>query len=419
MLCAKGDALMPWKEICKMEERLDFAREVKAGTYSFAESCRRFGISRSVGYKWMARYEDEGLLGLADRSRAPLNCPHAVDEDTEEAIVALREDYPQWGPRKLRCKLKEKNPAHPWPAASTIGELLRRRGLSVSRSRRRKATPSSAPFEACTGANEVWCVDFKGWFRTQDDRRCDPLTLSHHVARPDGPHARAILEAAFREYGLPEAMRSDNGSPFASTGIAGLSRLSVWWMRLGIQLQRIRPGHPEENGRHERMHRTLKACTATPPAPNLRLQQRAFDTFRHEYNEERPHEALGQIPPGRLYTASTRGYPSRLPEVVYPSFMVVRGVQEHGQIRFNGARHFLGQALYGQRVGLARIDHRYWLVCFMDVALGALDLERYTLLTERQALHRVKGYAEAKTECTETAFSPHEEHKKDQETQSP
>jgi len=395
-----------------MEERFAFVREVQEGDYSLAESCRRFGISRTVGYKWLGRYAHDGPLGLADRSRAPRHCPHALDEETEEAIVDLREAHPLWGPRKLLTNLRASEPGRRWPAASTIGELLRRRGLSVPRTRQRKGTPSSTPFGACTKANDVWCIDFKGWFHTQDGRRCDPLTLSdaetryllrcQSVGRPDSHHVRAVLEAAFREYGLPLAMRSDNGSPFASTGLGGLTRLSVWWMRLGIALQRIRPGHPQQNGRHERMHRTLKACAASPPARTLRLQQRAFDAFRREYNHERPHEALGQIPPGRLYTPSPRAYPSRLPAVVYPAFMVQRGVHEHGQIRFNGTRYFLGQALFGQRVGLARIDQRYWLVCFMDVALGALDLARGVFLDERQALRRVADYAEAKDECTST-----------------
>jgi len=413
-----------------MEERLQFVQEVKTGDHCFAESCRRFGISRPVGYKWMSRYEQEGLEGLGERSRAPHHRPHALDEQTEEAIVDLREEHPDWGPRKLRVRLKESQPRRCWPAASTIGELLRRRGLSVSRTRRRKATPSSQPFGSCTQANEVWCVDFKGWFRTQDGRRCDPLTLSdadtryllrcQAVGRPDGKHVRAVLEAAFREYGMPQAIRSDNGSPFASTGLGGLSRLSVWWMRLEIELQRIRPGKPQENGRHERMHRTLKQCTASPPAASLRAQQRAFDAFRREYNHERPHEALGQIPPGRVYKPSARVYCSRLPEVVYPVFMQQREVHEHGQIRFQGARYFLGQALFGQPVGLARIDSRYWLVCFMNLALGTLDLSRGQFLDERQSIRRVGGYGEAKIECASTVTpSPRGEGVTPQEPQHP
>lgn len=421
---------MPWKETCKMEERLEFVQEVKGGDHCFAECCRRFGISRPVGYKWMRRHEQQGLEGLGDRSRAPHHRPHALDEETEQAIVDFREDHPDWGPRKLRVKLKESEPGRYWPAASTIGELLRRRGLSVSRTRRRKGTPSSQPFGSCTQANDVWCVDFKGWFRVQDGRRCDPLTLSdadtryllrcQAVGQPDGKHVRAVLEAAFREYGLPQAIRSDNGSPFASTGLGGLSRLSIWWMRLDIELQRIRPGKPQENGRHERMHRTLKQCTASPPAATLRAQQRAFDAFRREYNHERPHEALGQIPPGRVYECSPRPYCSRLPEVVYPAFMQQREVHEHGQIRFKGTRYFLGQALFGQRVGLARIDPRYWFVCFMNLALGVLDLSRGKFLDERQALRRVKGYAEAKAECTSTeTLSPRGESVKRKEPQHP
>lgn len=407
---------MPWEETCKMDKRLEFVKEVASGEYDFAESCRRFHISRPTGYKWVRRYEYEGRGGLEDRSRAPKHCPHAVDEDTKRIIVELREQYPLWGPNKLLARLKEAFPKRSWPAASTVGELLRREGLNAPRKRRRHAAPTAAPFGGCTGANEVWCVDFKGWFRTQDGVRCDPLTLSDAHTRYllrcqavegiDAAHIRPVLEAAFREYGLPRAIRSDNGSPFASTGIGGLSRLSIWWMRLGIRLERIRPGRPQENGRHERMHRTLKQHTASPPARTRRLQQRAFDAFRHEYNHERPHEALGQTPPSRHYVPSPRAYPSRLPEVVYPDFMVVRNVHEHGQIRFNNSRYFLGEALFGQHVGLARIDVRYWLVRFMELALGALDLRRGTFLHDRQARRRVEGYDEAKNECASTVPPP-------------
>src|SRR5437660_2764349 len=293
---------MGWKETCGMEERFRLIEEWKKEEWSFAELCRRYGVSAKTGYKCVKRYEAEGIEGLRERSRAPHGHSHEVLKEVAEAVVEARRQRPHWGPVKLRKRLSEEAPEISWPAVSTIGEILQRAGLTVARKRRRKASPSETPLQHADGPNAVWCGDYKGWFRCQDGSRCDPLTISDAFSRfllrcqavkaMDTANAQGVFEAAFREYGLPAAIRTDNGEPFASVGLGGLSALSVWWMKLGIRVERIQPGKPQQNGRHERMHRTLKQATAQPPARNLRWQQQAFDEFRQEYNYERPHEAL-------------------------------------------------------------------------------------------------------------------------------
>jgi transposase InsO family protein len=299
------------------------------------------------------------------------------------AIVTARGQHPHWGPRKLRAWLQRRAPAQGWPAASTIGALLRRHGLTVPRRRRVRAAPATAPFAPCRAPNDLWAVDFKGWFRTGDGRRCDPFTLSDGASRfllrcqalprTDAAHVRPVLEAALREYGLPRVIRSDNGPPFASVAAGGLSRLAVWWIKLGILPERIQPGHPEENGRHERFHLTLKQETAAPPAATGRAQQRAFDRFRQEYNHERPHEALGQQPPATVYVPSPRLYPPRVPDVTYPDGYARRYVHPNGEIIWHQHRVFVSQALAGDHVGLHEEDAGAWRVYFGPIALGWLE----------------------------------------------
>ena len=264
---------MPWKETCQMHERMQFIARVLAGEDEMTVLCREYGISRKTGYKWLGRYISEGAGGLAERSHAPLQHGQAHDVAVVQAVLRLRQRWPHWGPKKLRVKLVEHHPELPVPATSTIGEWLRREGV-VGPSRRRRRCPAyTQPFAAVSAANDVWCTDFKGWFRTGDGRRCDPFTLTdahsryllrcQAVARPDEENVRPIFEAAFKEHGLPLAIRSDNGPPFASPGVGGLSRLAVWWIKLGIRPERILAGKPQQNGRHERVHRTsLAALTA-------------------------------------------------------------------------------------------------------------------------------------------------------------
>ena len=372
---------MPWKVSGVVEERLRFVRDYERGLWTKAELCRQYGIARKTGYKILERWEQHGLEGLKDRSRAPQRHTNQTGSEIEEQVLELRRAHMRWGARKLRKVLQ--NEGKKAPAASTIGELLRREGLVIPRRQRRKTPPYTQPFAAAEAPNQVWCTDFKGWFRTQDGERIDPLTLTDAHSRyllrcqatekTDTEAVRAIMEAAFREYGMPAAIRSDNGAPFASRAVAGLSRLAVYWMKLGIVPERIKPGHPEQNGRHERMHRTLKEETASPSAANRRAQQRAFDRFRREYNEERPHGALKMQTPGAVYVPSPRAYPERVPEPEYDSGLEVRRVQKHGEFNWKHQHVFLSETLAGERVGLEPVDERYWCVYFADFPIAWFD----------------------------------------------
>lgn len=351
-----------------------------------AEVCRRFEVSRKTGYKWLARYESGGMDALKDGSHAPLHNPRQVLEEVEDAIVEARGKHPHWGPVKLRAWLDRTAPEIQWPAPSTIGEILHRHGLAVPRKKRPKATPNSEPLKDAVGPNLVWCADFKGWFRCRDGSRCDPLTITDAYSRfllrcqaakhPDTWYTKPLFEATFREYGLPSCIRIDNGAPFASVGIGGLSELSVWWIKLGIRPERIEPGKPAQNGRHERMHRTLKQETAQPPKSNLREQQKAFDEFRQEYNYERPHEALQGKTPAECYQDSLRPYRSRIRPVEYPAGFEVRQVGESGQIRWNSAYVFVGRALSGELIGLELLNDKKWRVWFSFYELGLFDEEK-------------------------------------------
>jgi len=391
---------MPWKDTCVLDRRMRFMMDYEIGNESLAALCRMYGISRPTAYKWLARYAAGGVAALADRSRARRHHPNAVAPPIEQAVVAARRRYPRWGPKKLRQRLEADHPDQDWPAPSTIGEILNRHGLTVRRKRRRRTEPYTQPFTGCNGPNTVWCGDHKGWFRTGDGSRCVPLTISDAYSRyllrcqattdTGYESARGLFEAAFREYGLPRAIRTDNGSPFASRGIGGLSRLSVWWIKLGIVPERIDPGHPEQNGRHERMHLTLKQETAMPPARTLRAQQRVFDRFRQEYNDQRPHEALGQTCPGSVYAASPRPYPEREPEVGYGSGLAVRIVQARGEFYWKHQRVFLGEAFCRESVGLEPVDDRYRKVYFRTVLLGVFDSYELRVLKLGEARRRLE-----------------------------
>jgi putative transposase len=385
---------MPWKETCAVEERMRFLVACEAGEDTMAEVCRQYGISRKTGYKWLARYREEGVEGLKDRSRAPKRPSNGLGGEVEAAVIAARAAHPTWGAKKLRVLLEREHPRTAWPARSTIAEVLRRHGLVVPRRRRRRTPPQEGPFGSCNGPNAVWCVDFKGWFRTGDGSRCDPLTVSdaysryllrcQAMANTDGGSVRPLMEASFREYGLPGAIRSDNGAPFASRGVGGLSLLSVWWIKLGIVPERIEPGQPQQNGRHERMHLTLKAETASPPERSLRAQQSRFDAFRREFNEVRPHEGLGMRTPGSCYVASLRAYPARLEDPGYPVGWCLRRVCDRGEFRWRVRKVFLGRALEGELVGLEDLGGRYWRVWFSRMALGVLAEGHQRLLSVRE-----------------------------------
>ncbi len=384
---------MAWKEISVVDQRMRFVLECESGVEAMAVVCRVYGISRKVGYKWLGRYRAEGVDGLKDRRRVPHHHPYKVSEALEAAILAARAAHPTWGPKKLLVLLKRQRPRTRWPARSTIAQILRRYGLSFPRKRRRRVPRHEGPFAACDGPNTVWCADFKGWFRTADGRRCEPLTISDAYSRyllrcqvsgrTDGQSVRPLFEAAFRQYGLPYAIRTDNGSPFASRGFLGLTALSLWWVKLGIRPERIEAGHPEQNGRHERMHLTLKQETASPPAANLRRQQERFDAFRAQFNEVRPHEALEMRTPSSLYVRSSRRYPERLDVPEYPSGWAMRRVA-YGRFRWKGANVFIAHVLHGEPIGLEPIDGRYWRAWFGSMSLGILDGDRKRMLNRNE-----------------------------------
>jgi len=365
-----------------MDQRVAFIADWLRDEWTVTELATRYGISRKTAYKWLDRYETDPAYGLAERSRAPRTHGRALAADTREAVLALRRRFPRWGPKKLRAVLTAREPAREWPAASTIGDVLRRAGLSAPRRRPRYTVPLTQPLAAATAPNEVWTADFKGWFRTGDGTRCDPLTVADACSRfvlccrivpPSERGVRPWFERTFREYGLPRALRTDNGSPFATTGAAQLSRLAVWWLKLGIQVDRIDPGHPEQNGRHERFHLTLQEETSTPPAPTPRAQQTRFDQLRRDFNAVRPHEALGQRPPADLYVASPRPYPARLEDPWYDATHELRRVRENGQIKWRGELVFVSEAVRGEVVGLAETEGGDWTVRFMHVELGRLE----------------------------------------------
>ena len=380
---------MPFKETSVSEETLRFVTAYLSGMESMVDLCARFGISRTWGYELVGRYRLSGVSGLVPRSRAPHCHGRSMSHEVASAILELRCERPSWGPKKLRAALARRQPEQTWPAASTIGDLLRRHGLSQARRRRRRALPLSRPFAPVRAPNDLWCIDFKGWFRTADGARCDPLTLSdadsrfllicRHV-RPDSAGAEPLVEAALRRYGLPLAVRSDNGPPFAGRGAGGLTRLAVKWIKLGIRLERTDPGSPQQNARHERMHATLKAETATPPAESLAAQQRRFQRFRQDFNNERPHEALGQETPSSRYQSSPRAYPGRIEEPVYDADQAVRRVRSNGEIKWRGELIFLSEALVGEPVGLAETDSGDWIVRFADNPIAIIQRQSKRLI---------------------------------------
>jgi putative transposase len=365
-----------------MDQRVAFIADWLRDEWTMTELAERYQISRKTAYKWVERYEADPAHGLADRSRAPITHGRVMAGELRAAVVALRRAHPRWGPKKLRAILAEREPRRAWPATSTMGDLLRREGLSQPRRRARYVIPLTQPLAAAQAPNDVWSADFKGWFRTADGTRCDPLTVADACSRfvlccrivaPSEAGVRPWFERTFREYGVPRALRTDNGSPFATTGAGRLSHLAVWWLQLGIQLDRIDPGHPEQNGRHERFHLTLQEETTQPPARTPAQQQRRFNRMRGEFNEQRPHEALDQRPPARVYEPSPRPYPARLAEPWYDATHQVRRVKETGQISWQGDLVFVSEAVRGQAVGLAETERGDWTVRFMQVELGRID----------------------------------------------
>ena len=382
---------MPWRECSAMEERLRFVARLLDGE-GMSDVCRGFGISRKTGYKIFNRYKDEGLEALTDRSRRPVRYANQLPDQIERTIVRLKKDKPHWGARKIRELLIRKLAGDVRiPARSTVHAVLDRHGL-VSRARqRRRCKAEGTLLSQAAVPNDLWCADFKGEFRLGSGRYCYPLTVTDQASRyvlacealkstKEGPVIEAFVRL-FRERGLPDAIRSDNGLPFASpNGLYNLSRLSVFWLRLGIAIERIKPGNPQQNGRHERMHRTLKAETTRPPGMNSLQQQARFDAFMSEFNDERPHEAIQMKTPTELYAPSSRAYEG-LPEVEYPFHDRDILVTACGRICMHRKKINVSTVLAGQRLGIKEVDDGIWLVSFMHYDLGYIDLEQRTLQT--------------------------------------
>jgi transposase InsO family protein len=376
---------MPWKENQTMDLRVQLIHDHEEGE-SISALSEIYGVARKTIYKWLERHDAAGVAGLADRSRAPQHTPHKLSEDVIAEIIAARQRW-NWGPRKLRVKLVAAQPKITWPAESTIGEVLKRAGLTHRRKPRVRTPPYGQPFASVDAANQTWCADFKGWFRTADGTRCDPLTITDAHSRyllrcqitpkADSIHVAAIFDAAFREYGLPLVIHTDNGVPFASRAPGGLSRVSMRWVKLGVVPQRSRPASPQDNGRHERMHSTLKQATLQPPARNARRQQDAFDRFLHEYNHDRPHEALDDATPASCYTASCRQMPRRVPELDYGEDVMVRRISQQGSLKVNGERTFVSEIFAHEWMGLRALDERYSEVLYGPVTVGFLDTFRH------------------------------------------
>jgi transposase InsO family protein len=375
---------MPWKERGVMEERFRFIDDWRSGDWTVTELCRHYEVTRGTGYKWLSRYEQGGVDGLRDKSRAPLNHPNELPSEIEDVVIALREKHPSWGAPKIRGRLALDHEEMLLPAESTIGAILKRNGLTVARGAKRpRSRPSTEPLVQASSANEVWSADFKGCFHTGDGERIDPLTITDNYSRflfrcqsvkaADTAHSKPVFAAAFREFGLPRRIRTDNGAPFGSSGETGLTALSAWWIQLGIVPERIQPGKPQQNGRHERMHRTLKQETALPPAPNRRRQQERFDQFRKEYNEQRPHQALGQKTPASFYSPSPRPFPERLREAEYPGHWKMRRISPAGQMRWNTGYVFVSHAMGGDAVGLEPLDDQLWRVWFHSYEAGIFE----------------------------------------------
>ena len=374
---------MPWKETCALELKKEMINDWLTREYSVTDLSNIYSVSRKTLYKWIDRFRLDGLEGLKELSREPLIHPNEVPLEIAEAIVALKRNKMKWGPRKILAKLRNDQPEINWPADSTGNKILKKRGLVYPRKYRYHTPPYAAPFMECNQANIVWSADYKGQFRMGNNRKCYPLTISDNysryligcwgLSRPTYEQTKPCFELAFINNGMPNAIRTDNGQPFASRGLAGLSRLAVWFIKLGITPERIDPGCPEQNGRHERMHRTLKEATANPPRKNLSKQQEAFNGFIKEYNEERPHEALGQKTPASNYYPSPRTYSVKPPKIEYDPNIIVCYVTNKGYINWRGSQIYVSEALCGEHVALKQVDNSCWEIRFSFYLLGIFD----------------------------------------------
>jgi transposase InsO family protein len=372
---------MPFRERCAMEERVAMLRDYDTGVFSVSELAARYEVSRETFHVWKRRRDSGDPEWFSDRASVALHSPHRTDAGIAERVIAMRRRFPRFGPKKVLAKLREEDASVAWPATSTVGDILKRAGEVKATPRRRRAAYRGEIVAGGTRPNEEWSIDFKGWFRTLDGCRCDPLTvfdtasrylLAVRIVPPTFAGVRGELERLFGEIGLPAAIRSDNGPPFGSPGAGGLSRLSCWLLRLGIEVRFIPPGSPQDNGRHERMHRELKAATAVDPAANPTDLQARFDAFRFHYNEERPHEALDQTPPARHWMAPSKHLPDELPLPWYDANHEMRRVQAAGEIYWHGAAIFVSEALAREQVGVAELETGGHMVRFCGRDLGVI-----------------------------------------------
>jgi transposase InsO family protein len=382
---------MPWKVIDQMDLKLQLINSWNQGCFSKTDLSQRYGISRPTVYKWLERHEQSGVTGLKEQSRAPQNCPHRTPQAILDLVVQEKLKNRKRGPRKVRAQLKRKYPELEVPAISTIAYWLKKEGLVEQRKKRLHVAPYTEPFEDCNAPNDVWSMDYKGQFHMQNHCVCYPLTLSDNYSRfllnctalrgPRHSPTKKSLMSVFREYGLPNAIRSDNGTPFAGRCIGGLSRLSIWLIQLGIIPERIEKGCPQENGRHERMHRTLKSEALDPMGRNFKDQQNKFDIFQHDYNNNRPHESLNDQTPSDYYKRSNRPYVERQHAVEYGYEYAVRSVRNKGEIKFMGREFFISELLIGQSVGLKEADDGLWQLQYGFYVLGSVDLRRNRVIS--------------------------------------
>lgn len=376
---------MMWGWVSMEQQKLEFIEEILKRECTFGEICCKFGISRKTGYKWYNRFLVKGLEGLIEKSRAPHCHPNQIDPLAVETIISIKKQFPYWGPRKVHARLISHYPELDLPSKSSVDNILNKNNLVLQRINRRKV-PSTAPLSHCSGINDIWCYDFKGWFYTGDGKKCEPLTMTDAHSRyllkcisiknKTTECVWNIFEEAFMEYGLPLKVRSDNGPPFASTGVGRLSRLSILLIKAGTTPEWITPGKPQENGRHERFHLTLKKETASPPAQTLTAQERLFKDFKDYYNNERPHEALGLHTPADIYRPSTRKWDGKLRSPEYPENYEKRKVMKCGSIGWLGKNYFISETLYGEYVGILAVGDGVYNIEYGSILLGTIDLRK-------------------------------------------
>jgi putative transposase len=380
----KGEsAPMSWQKTPIKYQKMKFISEWLDCERSFTDLCERFQISRQCGYDLVNRFKREGEAAFEERSHARHNHPNQTPNQITEIILSTKQKFPDWGPVAIKAWLEAEYADQNWPASSTIGDLFKKNGLVKKRRLRKRAPPFTEPLKHCNASNEVWSADYKGQFKLTNDQYCYPLTITDNFSRYifccdaydkiSGIKTMKSFERVFYEYGMPDAIRTDNGYPFAGNGIGGLSRLSIWLVKLNILPERIEPGCPQQNPRHERMHKTLKIGLESNTQSSISAQQKWFNKFRREFNEQRPHQALSLKRPMEIHSISRREYPDRLNEIVYPDHFLIRKVRTSGEIKYCGKRYYLTELLHGEPIGLEMIDEEKAVVYFGMLKLGIID----------------------------------------------